>query len=139
MKSKLLISDAMIDLLIGLALVIFPVKIIEFFGLPMFENPFYVIMLGSMLVGIAVALLIDCFTPELQGLGLFGAIIINLCVSIVLLICLATGILNIALKAKIGVILLIIILIGLSCLEYFTPRKGKSEENTNKEVKNSSI
>ena len=58
---------------------------------------------------------------------------------VVLLICLATGILNIALKAKIGVILLIIILIGLSCFEYFTPRKGKSEENTNKEVKNSSI
>jgi len=74
-------------LALGVLLLLFPVGMAEFLGVPVSESNFYPTILGGVIFGIGVALMIERygFEKEIRGLGLGGAISINLCGSLVLL------------------------------------------------------
>ncbi len=118
-RSKVLIVDATINLILGALLIAFPPAIVKILGVPRVEHSFYPSILGAVLFGIGVALLIECFRrPEgIIGLGLGGAISINLCAGIVLAVWLITGKLIIPLRGQILLWALVIILVGISCIE----------------------
>lgn len=77
-RSQLLAVDAAINLLLGGALLLLPSTTISFFGLPTANSPFYVTVLGAVLFGIGIALWLERRNEERgQGLGLTGALAIN--------------------------------------------------------------
>lgn len=56
-----------------------PEATIAFLGLPATEEVFYVSILGAVLIGIGIALWVERTNDEQwRGLGLFGAVVINL-------------------------------------------------------------
>jgi len=77
MKNYLLLADAIINLLLGALLILYPQGLVEVLGLPPVVTTFFPRVLGGVLFGIGVALLI-AFRGGAQGLGLDGAIAINL-------------------------------------------------------------
>ena len=86
--ATLLAVDAAINVLLGGLLLLFPAGMLEFLGLPPVVHHFYTTILGAVLFGIGIALLIDLFGAShgVRGLGLGGAIAINLCGGGVLLL-----------------------------------------------------
>ena len=77
--AKLLAVDAAINAVLGLLLLLAPGPTIAALGLPAPGNHLYVTVLGAVLTGIAVALWIEGRGDRPgQGLGLAGAIAINL-------------------------------------------------------------
>jgi len=106
---------------LGLLLLIFSETLVEFLGVPATEQSFYPNILGGVLFGIGVALLIECFrSPNgLVGLGLGGAIAINLCGGLVLVFWLITGNLSIPIRGQIFLWTLAVILVAISSIELF--------------------
>jgi hypothetical protein len=82
----LLAVDAGINLFLGILLLFFPAGVPAFLGLPVPTTFLYTSILGAVLVGIGLALLWERSPrrAEFAGLGLAGAIIINLCGGITL-------------------------------------------------------
>jgi hypothetical protein len=108
MRSKqktLLVIDAIINLVLGLLLLLFPAGVVELLGLPLTNTNFYPSILGAVLFGIGVALLIERYgaSKNIRGLGLGGAIAINLCGAGVLLLWLLIAPFNIPLR---GIVIL---------------------------------
>jgi hypothetical protein len=120
-KKTVLLIDASVNLLLGILLLAFSPFIINFLGIPSSDNYFYPNILGGVFVGITVALIIEAFRNNLSGnsagLGLTGAISINLCGGIVLLVWLLSGNLHIPLKGLIILWTLDIILLLISSAE----------------------
>ena len=118
MKNTLLI-DAAINFFLGLILVFYPRTIIEFLGVPLVEQPFYASILGAVLVGIGIALVIECFRLPAGkvGLGLGGAVAINLSGGAVLAAWLIWGNLNIPLHGRIFLWSLAAVLVVISSTE----------------------
>jgi hypothetical protein len=73
----LLAVDGTVDLLLGLALIIAPSGITKFLQLPDAGAYLYTTVLGGVLVGIGLALLLSLKSSA--GLGLAGALVINIC------------------------------------------------------------
>ena len=87
MNSKtLLLIDGIINLALGVGLLLFPAVLVDALGIPQAESRFYPNILGAVLFGIGIALLVERFDGKrsMNGLGLAGAIAINLCGGIVL-------------------------------------------------------
>ena len=84
---NLLLIDGIANLALGVLLLLFPLGTAEIFGVPLPESNFYPTILGGVIFGIGVALLIERYGFEkgIRGLGLGGAIAINICGSLVLL------------------------------------------------------
>jgi mannose/fructose/N-acetylgalactosamine-specific phosphotransferase system component IIC len=80
-------------MVLGLLLITFPPKVIEFLGVPAAGHRFYLSIFGGVLVGVGIALLTEYLRkPDgMVGLGLGGAIAINLCGCVVLAVWLASG------------------------------------------------
>lgn len=78
MIKPLLLADAIINLLLGILLVFYPDRLVGALGLPVLESAFYPSVLGGVLFGIGLALLV-AYRGGSHGLGLDGAIAINLC------------------------------------------------------------
>jgi hypothetical protein len=80
MKTLLLI-DAVVNLLLGLVLLLFPIGVGQALGLPPSNTYFYTTILGAVVFGIGVALIVECggLDRGARGLGLHGAIAINIC------------------------------------------------------------
>ena len=80
-KNLLLVVDGIVNLALGVLLVFFPAQLMNAFDLPKVETFFYVNILGAVLFGIGIALLLERFwgKREVTGLGISGAIAINLC------------------------------------------------------------
>ena len=76
-RRTILAIDAVINLLLGSALVLGPAGLIGLLGLPDGGEFFYTTVLGAVLIGIGIALLLA--VRSYSGLGLLGAIAINLC------------------------------------------------------------
>ena len=90
MKRKhktLLVIDGIANLVLGILLLLFPLGVADFLGAPVAQHDFYPTILGGVIFGIGVALLIEWSGAEkgVRGLGLGGAIAINICGSLVLL------------------------------------------------------
>jgi len=73
----LLLIDAAVDLALGVALLAAPAGVVRLLGLPGAGGFFYTTVLGAVLVGIGIALLLSA--RSLAGLGLAGAVAIDLC------------------------------------------------------------
>jgi hypothetical protein len=118
-RSRLLIIDGLINLALGLLLLAFPASVVEYLGVPEAPNAFYPNILGGVLFGIAIALFIESRNPggSATGLGLTGAVVINLCGGVVLGAWLLLG--NLALPGQGLVILwiLVALLVGISTVE----------------------
>jgi len=116
-SKTLIIIDGIVNLLLGILLLLFPTGIIDLLGLPETNSNFYPSILGAVLFGIGLALFSEVFgfTKNFRGLGLGGAILINLMGSIVLIIWLLFGSLSIPLKGQIILwsVGVVVFLIGL--------------------------
>jgi hypothetical protein len=77
----LLVVDAVINLVLGILLLLFPAGIVALLGLPRTDTNFYAGILGAVLFGIGIALLVERYgeSRNVRGLGLGGAIVINFC------------------------------------------------------------
>ncbi len=80
-RAKVLLLDAFINVVLGLLLATFPTSLVQILGVPTTDTRFYTSVLGAILLGIGFALLIEYGRKPAQapGLGLSGAIAINLC------------------------------------------------------------
>ena len=88
-KQEILLSiDGLINVLLGLLLILFPFGIAEFLGVPNPGTNFYPTILGGVIFGIGLALYIERYghNSGIRGLGLGGAIAINICGGLVLFI-----------------------------------------------------
>ncbi len=105
MKKKvqlLLAVDAIINLLLGLLLLLLPAGLLKALGLPPTDTYFYTSILGGVIFGIGIALLLEWLRggKGVRGLGLAGAIAINLCGGGVLLYWLLFSDLNLPLRPE---------------------------------------
>jgi len=122
---RILLIDAIINLFLGIILLIFSPKVIELLGIPAVEHYFYPNILGGVLVGIGIALLIECFKASrgVVGLGLGGAVAINLCASVVLGVWLIFGKLQIPLRGQILLWIIVVVVIAVSSVELVVHKK----------------
>jgi hypothetical protein len=125
MKNRLiLIVDAIINFALGVLLLLtipFSDQIANFLGVPKIEHAFYPSLFGSVLVGIGIALLIEGFRERPQqmvGLGLGGAIAINLCGGILLTGWLLLGNLQLPLRGQIFLWVIAVVLVLVSSVEW---------------------
>ncbi|TFH40680.1 MAG: hypothetical protein E4G96_07030 [Chrysiogenales bacterium] len=91
------------NIILGVLLLLFPVGIIDLLGLPPTNTNFYPSILGAVLLDIGAALFLKAagFAKGIRGLGLGGAIVINIIGSFVLICWLIFGSLVIPLKGRI--------------------------------------
>ena len=115
-RSTLLVLDGIGNLLLGLLLLLFPAPLVELLGMPLVESVFYPSLFGAVLFGIGVALVVERFRPG-SGLGLTGALIINLAFGLVLVVWLAAGDLSIPGRGYVVLWALAAVLIGIGGLE----------------------
>ena len=125
-SKAILIVDAAINLILGFLLLIFSPQVVRLLGAPAVEHSFYPNILGGVLFGIGIALLIECFrgSGRLVGLGLGGAIAINLCGGLVLIAWLIFGELGIPTGGRVFLWALAVILVVVSSIELLVHVKG---------------
>jgi hypothetical protein len=125
MSKKILLLDALINLILGILLLSFSESLIEFLGIPYTANHFYPNILGAVFIGITIALLFEYFrkNDKFIGLGFSGAIAINLCGGFVLALWLIFGNLNLPIKGQIILWIVVFLLIGISFFELYFSRK----------------
>jgi uncharacterized membrane protein (DUF2068 family) len=85
-KRALLLIDAAVNLVLGVVLVAYSPRLVDFLGLPQTAQSFYPNVLGAVFIGITIALTVQAFRKNdgPVGLGPVGALAINLCGAIVL-------------------------------------------------------
>ncbi len=121
MRKELLTIDGIINLVLGVLLIAFPSSVVRALGIPGGDSAFYANVLGGVLFGVGVALVIERFRPPLRavGLGLGGAISINLCGGLVLAAWLASGRLELSTLGDVVGWSLVFVLVGLSLIELY--------------------
>ena len=119
----ILYVDAIVNLALGLLLLLsvpFPRQVTAFLGVPGIAHSFYPSLFGSVLVGIGLALLIECRRRGRQGLvglGLGGAVAINLSGGAVLVAWLILGKLAIPVRGRVFLWAIAALLVGVSAVE----------------------
>lgn len=115
----LLAVDAVVNLLLGIALLLFPAGIQRLLGLPPADTFFYVTILGGVIFGIGAALCLEWWGAprRVRGLGLAGAIAINLCGGGVLLFWLASGRLALPLRGRVVLWIVALVVLGIGVAE----------------------
>ena len=128
--TTLLKIDAAINLILGILLLAFPLELVQALGMPMADPSFYPSILGGVLFGIGLALLIECYRQSngFIGLGLGGAIAINLCGGLVLAIWLLSDSLYLPLRGQIFLWSLVLLLVGISLIEGFAQLKMRTKK-----------
>ena len=103
-------------------MLLFPVGIAEFFGLPLTNTKFYPSILGAVLFGIGLALFLELFgfSKHVRGLSLGGAIVINIVGASVLICWLLFGSLSIPLKGRIILWAVGIVVLVIAIFEWIT-------------------
>jgi hypothetical protein len=130
MKKKTTLSiDALVNLILAILLLLFSPKMADFFGIPSANINFYPNILGAVLFGITIALIIEAFrnpsNNNKAGLGLVGAICINLSGGFVLFLWLVFGNMSLPLKGNIFLWSLDLLLLLISSIELFNILKKK--------------
>jgi hypothetical protein len=113
----LLLIDGIVNLLLGVILLFFPAGLVDLLGLPPTDTSFYASILGAVIFGIGVALLLELYgaPKRIRGLGLGGAIAINLCGGGALMVWLVAVPLNIPLRGQVilWIVAAVVWMIGL--------------------------
>lgn len=119
LRDRLLEIDAAINLGLGVALAAQPRGLMRALGMPAIDSPFYARVLGGVLSGIGLALLAERLrpSPRLRGLGLAGAVPINLSGAAALTHLLITRSATAPLRGALLLWLLDATLVGLSTIE----------------------
>lgn len=122
MQKTLLAVDGVVNLLLGILLLLFPVGLLDLLGAPPTATLFYPSILGAVILGIGIALFVELFGVNrgLRGLGLSGAITINLCGGGALLIWLLIGSFHLPLRGHIIMWAVAVIVLGIGALEIAT-------------------
>ena len=131
-RSYLLLTDALINLALGVVLVAFPKAVAEALGLPSMQTAFFPSILGAVLFGIGVALWIEWrpWRARTGGLGLAGAIAINLSGGLCLAGWLLLGSLGLTLRGNVVLWVLVVILVGISTAEWITQSNAEEASAT---------
>ena len=118
-KKNLLTIDGIVNLLLGIILILFPASLISLLGIPETESKFYPNILGAVFFGIGISLMLERYKHlfNINGLGLGGAISINLCGGVMLAAWLLSGNLEIPTKGIIILWLVVAVLVGISFIE----------------------
>lgn len=128
-KRTTLLIDASINFILGVLLLAYSPNLVDLLGMPECDNFFYPNILGAIFIGITIALIIEAFRKNIDryvGLGLVGAISINLSGGLVLLLWLLFGGLNLPLKGLIFLWVLDILLVVVSSIELFLSLRKKN-------------
>jgi len=114
-----LLIDGIVNLVLGILLLLFPLGVAEIIGVPRPVSNFYPTILGGVIFGIGIALLLEAYgQPQgVRGLSLAGAIVINFCGAGVLLLWLIFEPLDLPLRAIIILWIVAIAVFGLGILE----------------------
>ncbi len=123
----LLLLDGVINLALGLLLLFFPATWVDWLGLPPAGPAFYPGVLGGVLVGIGLALLVER-SGRARGLGLVGAMLINLCGGFALAGWLLLGGLQLGARGTLFLWALVVLLVGISGVELCSLRRGRGRE-----------
>ena len=127
----LLILDALINIFLGLLILLLPVGLLSILGRPQVSTYFYTSILGAVIFGIGLALILEIFSEKwkVRGLGIAGAIVINLCGGVVLLVWLLFLPLELSFLGKsfLWIICLVVLVIGLVELKHELPNTLDSE------------
>lgn len=82
----ILIADALLKLMWGVALVLSSGRLIATLGLPSGEPRFYMRLLGSVLIGVGLALMVEAMPTGWRGLGAGGGAAVNLAAAAMLVL-----------------------------------------------------
>jgi hypothetical protein len=125
-KKTLLGIDALVNLLLGIALLAFPVHLAVYLGIPTPVSLFYPNLLGAVLFGIGIALGVELFRSPgwPAGLGLAGAIVINTCGALTLAYWLVSGRLAVTTPGAVFLWSVVILVFGLAIIETISARRG---------------
>ena len=128
-RATLLTIDGVINLLLGILLILFPRSLVEVLGIPSVTSSFYPNILGAVLFGIGVPLMMERRneTGVGIGLGLNGAVAVNLCGGAVLGGWLMLGELNLPLRGLIVLWMLVGLLVGISAVEMLHGKRHGSD------------
>ena len=119
-RSTLLELDGVGNLLLGIPLLVFPRTVSSFLGLTAADATLYPVVLGAVFVGIGGALLMERFKPSLSGLGLGGAMAINLVFGVALFCWLLFGQVALPLRGALVLWGLAAILVAIGLAEVFS-------------------
>jgi hypothetical protein len=122
----LLFADAVINLVLGLLLLSYPEWLVEALGMPPVETTFFPNVLGGVLFGIGLALLI-AFRGGREGLGLDGAIAINLCGAGVVAGWLVVAPRAIPPRGKITLWIIVLLVVGIGLIELQQRLRAKTD------------
>ena len=125
----LLTADAVFNLALGIFLLIFPKTILNYLGIPITFESFYARILGAVLLGIGFALLLERCRDRFgyPGLGIGGAILINICGAGALAVLLLFSRLDIPLRGQIILWFIALIVMFLSVIEMLTLKNRTKE------------
>ncbi len=118
-RTNLLRVDGAINLVLGALLLAFPSGLVETLGVPAPEGRFYPSLLGAVLFGVGIALFLEAhrLPGGIIGLGLGGAIAINLVAACALLYWLLWGDLEIPTRGRVLLGALTVGLVAISSSE----------------------
>lgn len=131
-RSIILLVDGIINIVLGILLITYLTRIVEFLGVPQVAETFYVRILGGVLLGIGIALFIETYRKQdgLIGLGLGGAIAINVSGGVVLTFLLLLGNLSIPIRGRVFLWCLVCLLVSISILELIVFFRKKRSGNS---------
>jgi xanthine/uracil permease len=136
MKETILLTvDGAVNLVLGGLLALFPRRVAMVLTIPVPDSAFYPSILGGVLLGIGLALLIHRFRGEstITGLGIEGAIAINLCGAGVLVVWLISCNLNIPGSGYAFLWSVALLVLGIGCCEIIW-RVGRAKTGWNHQV-----
>jgi hypothetical protein len=124
--THLLFVDALVNLVLGIPLMLAPSSTARLLGIPVPMVSFYASLLGAVLTGIGIALLLECVgNRRITGLGLSGAVVINICGAGALAIWLIRGGLEIPFRGHVFLWAVVVVVLGLGAVEILTQVRRK--------------
>lgn len=123
-EKTLLLIDATVNLVLGILLLLFPAGLVKLLGLPPTSTWFYPSILGAVIFGIGLALLVE-WHGRIRGLGIGGAITINLCGSAVLIIWLVINPFDLPTRGYFLLWSVAIIVLAIGLVECWSQHKQK--------------
>jgi hypothetical protein len=128
-RSLLLTIDSLINLGLGALLIVFPRDLVSLLGIPRPASAFYPSILGAVLFGVGIALWMERGTDCVRGrgLGLSGAIAINLCGAVVLAAWLLWGDLSLPTKGVRFLWGIVAVLVAISLAEVASGRHARGK------------